>query len=141
MPSPLTSPASIAETPKSPSARMAGQAEAVAAVEARQRKRGRPAPASAEDDIGLAGKASPAGIGPERTDDDVVEAVAVYVTGARHEAAAAVGDGDAVEAEAVAAVEAGQGDVGGKASRLAEDDVAFPRIGPAAGIAPATADR
>ena len=102
MPSPFTSPASIAETPTVVARQDAGQAEAVAAVEARQSKRGRLEARCCRRRHSLAGEASPARIGPERADDQVVQAVAVHVAGTRHEAAATVAGGDAVDAEAVA---------------------------------------
>ena len=108
--------------------RHAAELEAVAAVEARQVEVGGKARGLAEHHIARAGIAA-VRVGAEGADDQVGEAVAVDVAGRGDREAAAVVRRHAAELEAVAAVEARQVEVGGKARGLAEHHIARAGIG------------
>ena len=105
-PSPLTSPAEETEDAAVVTGIDAVEAEAVGAVEAREIERGGKARSLAEHHIALARIGVPARIGARGADQDVVEAVAIDVPRRGDGLAAAVTGIDAVEAEAVGAVEA-----------------------------------
>ena len=118
--------------------RHAAELEAVAAVEAREIEVGGKARGLAEHHIARAGIGA-VRIGTAGADDQVGEAVAVDVAGRGDRAAAAVIRRHAAELEAVAAVEAREVEVGGKARGLAEHHIARARIG-AVRIGPVGAD-
>ncbi len=86
-------------------------------------------PVVAEHHVSLAGILVAARRGMPRADDHVVEPVAVDVAGRRHRIAAQVEVVDAVEPEAVAAVERREVEIGRKAAVLAEHDVGRPGPG------------
>ena len=89
---------------------------------------------AAEHDVALTGIASPPRIGAGSPDDQVGEAIAVDVARAAHREARAIVRVDAIEAEAVGAVEGGEVERATEAARVAEHHVALtgiarPRIG------------
>ena len=95
---------------------------------------------SAEHDVTLAGTVIPAGIGDRSADDEVGEAVAVDVPGPGDRGAAEVVAIDAVEAEAVGAVEGREVEAGAEPRGSAEHDVSSRRPKPARVSAESTDD-
>src|SRR5262249_19318042 len=108
--------------------------EAVAAIERRQVERSRPPPRLPEHHIALAGVAVAARGATERPDDQVVEAVAVHVPRRAHRKAAMVERVDAVEPEAVAAVQRREVERARPPRRLPEHHVALAGVAVAARV-------
>src|SRR5262249_30757923 len=102
----------------------------VGPVEAVHAEAGRRGPVClSEDDVGVA---AAIGTSDRRTDDDIVEAVAVDVAGTGDTLAeiAGAGRGRPVNPEAIGAVERRDVDRAGESAAVAEDDV----CGPGAGV-------
>ena len=102
------------------------EAEAVAAIERGEIEARGKAASFAEHHIALPGTVVPVRIAFMGANDEIAKAVPIHVPGPGHRPAAVVPKIDAVEAEAVAAIERGEIEARSKASRLAEHHKALP---------------
>ena len=117
--------------------RRAVHGEAVGAVERAQLERGREAGERAEHHVALTGEVA---VAIRRADDEIADAVTVHVPRRADREAARVERIDAVDGEAVGAVESAKIEGGAEVGLGAEHHVALTRAGSSAGIGLGRAD-